>query len=102
MTLRKMKKDFYGTKLILGVDRLDCIKGLPQKLHAFDRLLEKYPELIGHVSLLQLVIPSRDDLKAHQDLKDEIHQLVGRINGRHGTSVRSFTDSTASSVLHIT
>jgi trehalose 6-phosphate synthase len=83
-SLRKMRHGFRGTKVILGVDRLDCIKGIPQKLHAFDELLEQYPELIGNVILLQVAIPSRDHLKAHQDLKEEIQQLVGRINGKHG------------------
>jgi trehalose-6-phosphate synthase len=79
-----MKCGFRGTKVILGVDRLDCIKGIPQKLQAFDELLGQYPELIGNVILLQVAIPSRGDLKAHQDLKEEIQQLVGRINGRYG------------------
>jgi trehalose 6-phosphate synthase len=74
------------SRVILGVDRLDCIKGISQKLHAFDELLELYPQLIGHVVLLQVAIPSRDDLKAHQDLKEEIQQLVGRINDIYGMS----------------
>lgn len=81
-----MRADLCDTKVILGVDRLDCIKGIPQKLHAFDRLLEQCPELVGHVVLLQVAIPSRDDLKAHQDLKEEIQQLVGKINGKYGRS----------------
>lgn len=84
-----MKCDFRGTKLILGVDRLDCIKGLPQKLHAFEELLDTNPELVGRVVLLQLVIPSRDDLKAHRDLKEEIQRLVGSINGKHGMHTHS-------------
>ena len=84
-TLRKMRADLSDTKVILGVDRLDCIKGIPQKLHAFDRLLERYPNLIGEAVLLQVAIPSRDDLKSHQDLKEEIQHLVGEINGKYGT-----------------
>lgn len=80
-----MRDDFRGLKVILGVDRLDCIKGIPQKLHAFDALLEQRPQFVGQVTLLQVVVPSRDDLKAHQDLKEEIHQLVGKINGKFGT-----------------
>lgn len=83
-TLRKMRADLSDTKVILGVDRLDCIKGIPQKLHAFDRLLERYPNLIGEAVLLQVAIPSRDDLKSHQDLKEEIQHLVGEINGKYG------------------
>jgi trehalose 6-phosphate synthase len=85
-SLRKIRYSFRATKVILGVDRLDCIKGIPQKLRAFDELLELYPQLVGHVVLLQVTIPSRDDLKAHQDLKDEIQHLVGRINDKYGMS----------------
>lgn len=85
-TLRKMKDEFRNKKVILGVDRLDCIKGIPQKLRAFDMLLERSPEFIGDTILVQVVVPSRDNLKAHQDLKEEIHQLVGKINGRYGMS----------------
>jgi trehalose-6-phosphate synthase len=85
-TLRKMRTDLCDTKVILGVDRLDCIKGIPHKLHAFDRLLERRPDLIGRAVLLQVAIPSRDDLKSHQDLKEEIQHLVGKINGKYGVS----------------
>lgn len=81
-----MRDGFNGCKVILGVDRLDCIKGIPQKLHAFDALLEQHPELVGNVVLLQVTIPSRDGLKAYQDLKEEIQQLVGKINGKYGMS----------------
>lgn len=81
-----MRRGFKDAKVVLGVDRLDCIKGIPQKLHAFDALLEKHAELIGHVVLLQFTIPSRDNLKAHQDLKKEIQHLVGEINGKYGMS----------------
>ncbi|GAB7334971.1 hypothetical protein MBLNU13_g06842t1 [Cladosporium sp. NU13] len=83
-TLRKMRADLCNTKVILGVDRLDCIRGIPQKLHAFDKLLEQYPGLVGQAVLLRVAIPSRDDLKSHQDLKEEIQHLVGKINGKHG------------------
>jgi trehalose 6-phosphate synthase len=83
-TIRKMRADLGDTKVILGVDRLDCIKGIPQKLHAFDTLLERRPDIIGGVTLLQVAVPSRDDLKSHQDLKEEIQHLVGEINGKYG------------------
>lgn len=72
-------------KIILGVDRLDYTKGLVQRLKAFERLLEKYPEHIEEVVLLQISVPSRTDVKEYQDLKEEMDQLVGRINGRFTT-----------------
>lgn len=72
-------------KVILGVDRLDYTKGLVHRLKAFEMLLGKYPEHIGNVSLLQISVPSRTDVKEYQELKEEMDQLVGRINGRFTT-----------------
>lgn len=69
-------------KVILGVDRLDYTKGLVNRLKAFEALLEKHPEHRGSVSLLQISVPSRTDVKEYQELKEEMDQLVGRINGR--------------------
>ncbi|CAG9820300.1 unnamed protein product [Phaedon cochleariae] len=69
-------------KIILGVDRLDYTKGLVHRLRAFEKLLENHPEHIEKVSLLQISVPSRTDVKEYQDLKEEMDQLVGRINGR--------------------
>lgn len=72
-------------KIILGVDRLDYTKGLVHRLRAFEKLLENHPEHIEKVSLLQISVPSRTDVKEYQDLKEEMDQLVGRINGRFTT-----------------
>lgn len=72
-------------KIILGVDRLDYTKGLVHKLKAFERLLQKHPEHIEKVVLLQISVPSRTDVKEYQDLKEEMDQLVGRINGSFTT-----------------
>ncbi|RMY55591.1 hypothetical protein D0864_03812 [Hortaea werneckii] len=82
--LRKLKNGFGDSKLILGVDRLDCMKGIPQKLHAFEMLLEQHPQLVGRTVLLQIVVPSREDLRTHRILKEDIQQLVGKINGKYG------------------
>ena len=73
-------------KIILGVDRLDYTKGLVNRLKAFEVLLEKHPEHIGKVSFLQISVPSRTDVKEYQELKEEMDQLVGRINGRFTTA----------------
>lgn len=72
-------------KIVLGVDRLDYTKGLVHRLKAFERLLEKHPEHKEEVTLLQISVPSRTDVKEYQDLKEEMDQLVGRINGRFTT-----------------
>lgn len=72
-------------KLIVGVDRLDYIKGVPQKLHAFEIFLEQHPEWIGKVILVQVAVPSRGDVEEYQNLRANVNELIGRINGRFGT-----------------
>ncbi|MGE3275041.1 MAG: trehalose-6-phosphate synthase [Vicinamibacterales bacterium] len=72
-------------KLIFGVDRLDYTKGIPDRLHAFERLLDSYPEWRGRVVMLQVGAPSRDQLAHYKELSTEVDELVGRINLRHGT-----------------
>jgi len=68
-------------KLILGIDRLDYTKGIPNRLQAFQDVLARYPDLRERVSLIQVVVPSREDIGQYRDLKTEIERLVGRING---------------------
>ncbi|BES87211.1 synthase [Nesidiocoris tenuis] len=72
-------------KVVLGVDRLDYTKGLPQRLKAFELLLAKHPEYIEKLEMLQIAVPSRTDVKEYQDLKEQMDQLVGCINGRFST-----------------
>jgi trehalose 6-phosphate synthase len=69
---------------VLGVDRLDYSKGLANRVRAFDRLFEIEPSLKRRVSLLQVAVPSRGNIKAYRELKAELGGLVGEINGRHG------------------
>ena len=69
-------------KLVLGIDRLDYTKGIPQRLRAYRRLLKKNPSLHRKVKLLQVMIPSREDIAKYSDLKSEIEELVGEINGK--------------------
>jgi trehalose 6-phosphate synthase len=79
---RLIRSHFPDHKLILGVDRLDYTKGIPEKILAFAEALERYPELQGQVSLIQVVVPSRTVVPEYQVLKEEIERLVGEINGR--------------------
>ncbi len=73
-------------KLILGMDRLDYSKGIPARLRAYRRFLEAHPDWHGHVSLLQVAIPSRERVDAYQELKRQVDALVGEINGAFGTT----------------
>ena len=83
--IETLKKKFQGTKIIVGVDRLDYIKGVPQKLHAFEVFLTEHPEWIGKVVLVQVAVPSREDVEEYQNLRAVVNELVGRINGQFGT-----------------
>lgn len=84
--LARLQKDFEGQKVIVGVDRLDYIKGIPQKLKAFDRFLSENPDWLGKVTLIQLAIPTRSDVTTYQKLREEVERLIGHINGKHGQS----------------
>lgn len=80
-----LERKFEGVKLIVGVDRLDYIKGVPQKLHAFEVFLTENPSWIGKVVLVQVAVPSRQDVNEYQSLQAVVNELVGRINGRFGS-----------------
>jgi len=69
-------------KLILSIDRLDYTKGIGNRLRAFERFLEKYPEFIEKVTLVMLTVPSRSSLDHYKKMKSGVDELVGRINGR--------------------
>jgi trehalose 6-phosphate synthase len=68
----------------LGVDRLDYTKGIPERLTAFRTLLEHHPELHGTVTMIQVVVSSREDIPEYNQLKRRIEGLVSKINGKHG------------------
>ncbi len=72
-------------KWVLGVDRLDYIKGLVMKLRAFKDFLRKNPENVGKVQMVQVVIPSRTDVPEYRLLKERIEQIVSSINGEFGS-----------------
>ncbi len=69
-------------QILLGVDRMDYTKGIPDRLKAFRHLLEKYPEHRNNVTLVQVIVPSRRGIPEYEELKTETEQLVGQINGR--------------------
>ncbi|KAG0262815.1 Trehalose-6-P synthase/phosphatase complex synthase subunit [Mortierella polycephala] len=83
--IQTLRERFKGVKLIVGVDRLDYIKGVPQKLHALEVFLSEHPEWIGKVVLVQVAVPSRQDVEEYQNLRAVVNELVGRINGMYGT-----------------
>jgi trehalose 6-phosphate synthase len=82
--ISRLRASLQGTKLVLGVDRLDYSKGLANRVRAFDRLLEIEPSLKRQVALLQVAVPSRGNIRAYRELKAELAALVSEVNGRHG------------------
>ena len=69
---------------LIGVDRLDYTKGLPQKFRAFGRFLEKNPDYRRKVILSQLAPPTRESVLAYVDIRHELETLSGTINGKFG------------------
>jgi len=80
----RMREEYSRRRLLLGVDRLDYSKGLPQRIHAFRQLLERYPENRDSATLIQIASPSREDVGAYDDLRREMDSLCGAINGDFG------------------
>jgi alpha,alpha-trehalose-phosphate synthase [UDP-forming]/trehalose-phosphatase len=72
------------SRLVLGVDRLDYTKGIPERLEAFGLLLEQHPHWRGQVSLIQISVPSREDVPEYAEQRRRIENIVGRINGDYG------------------
>ncbi len=71
-------------RLLLGVDRLDYSKGIPERLAGYQRMLERYPEWRGQVSFVQVSVPSRAEIPEYSELRDRIEKMVGTINGQFG------------------
>ena len=71
--------------LFVGVDRLDYTKGIPQRLLAFERLLEQEPALCGRARLIQVAVPSREDAGGYAEVRREVEAIVARVNDRFGT-----------------
>ncbi len=74
-----------GAQVLLGVDRLDYTKGILRRLIAFERLLQHHPELRERVRLVQVAVPSREDVQAYQSFREQAEALIGRIHGAFAT-----------------
>ncbi|MAW80173.1 MAG: trehalose-6-phosphate synthase [Parvularcula sp.] len=73
-----------GRELVIGVDRMDYSKGLPERFEAVGRLFDNYPDTRGRVSVTQITPPSRSKVEEYQELRVELDRLAGRINGDYG------------------
>jgi trehalose 6-phosphate synthase/phosphatase len=82
----KLRRRYRGRRILLGVDRLDYTKGIPQRLGAYRKLLERAPHLRGKVVLVQIAVPSREKIPEYDDLRHRVNSLVGELNGEFGTA----------------
>ena len=80
--LEALRQQVGERKVILTVDRLDFSKGIIQRLKAFEKFLSRHPEWLGRVTLLSLLVPSRTRVPEYQNLKSQVDELIGRINGQ--------------------
>lgn len=81
----ELKNNFGNNKIILSVDRLDYSKGILIRLKSFAKFLENNPQYRGTVSLVMVVVPSRDNVDIYADLKTKIDEMTGSINGTYST-----------------
>lgn len=81
-SVKRLADDLSGRELIMGVDRLDYSKGLPERFQAFETLLERYPSSRGQVVFMQVAPPTRTGVRAYQDIRRSLEQSAGHINGR--------------------
>jgi trehalose 6-phosphate synthase len=79
--VRRVKRFIGDRALVIGADRMDYSKGLPQRVQAFGRLLDDNPDLRGRVNLIQIAPPSREAVDAYRELREELDRLAGRVNG---------------------
>lgn len=71
-------------RIAVGVDRFDYTKGILERFHAVERLLEKHPEWIGRFVFVQVAAPTRSALEEYQAFQERITSVTGRINQRFG------------------
>jgi glucosylglycerol-phosphate synthase len=83
--INSIKKLLGGAKGIISIERLDYVKGSLEKLQTFEHLLEDHPELLGRVTLLNIITPAAPGMEVYENLRIEVDQIVGRINGRFAT-----------------
>ncbi|HEY8534838.1 MAG TPA: alpha,alpha-trehalose-phosphate synthase (UDP-forming) [Vicinamibacterales bacterium] len=79
---QRLRDSLAGRQLIIGVDRLDYSKGLPNRFAAFQDLLTRWHEHHARVTFLQIAPHSRGEIAQYRSLRRELEAMAGRINGR--------------------
>jgi trehalose 6-phosphate synthase len=101
--VQRTRDSLGGNRLVLGVDRIDCSKGIPERVKSFERFLEISPAWLGKATLLQVAPAARSGSRRYVELEAELTGLIGRINGRLGdvfwTPIRYINRSYSRSAL---
>jgi trehalose 6-phosphate synthase len=79
-----LMRALHPKRLVLGVDRLDYTKGIPERIVAFGLFLELFPEWRRKVCLVQVSVPSRGDIPEYVEQRSRVENIVGRVNGELG------------------
>lgn len=80
-TVKRMSESMLGRQLIIGVDRLDYSKGIPNRIEAFEEFINRNPEQKNKVTFLQVTPKSRSAVPEYQDMQSMVAELAGRVNG---------------------
>ncbi|MGE5788684.1 MAG: bifunctional alpha,alpha-trehalose-phosphate synthase (UDP-forming)/trehalose-phosphatase [Myxococcales bacterium] len=87
--VERIRRAHPDKRILLGVDRLDYTKGLPRRLLTIGRLLERHPELRDRLLLIQVAIPSRQEVAAYDEIRRVVNELSGRVNAQFGSPIGS-------------
>jgi trehalose 6-phosphate synthase/phosphatase len=79
-----LRRKAEGQRILLGIDRLDYTKGIPPRLLAVQRVLEREPAWRGRLRFIQVAVPSRTQVEDYATYREQVNELVGRINGQYG------------------
>jgi trehalose 6-phosphate synthase len=85
--LKELGVEGGKTKILVGADRIDYTKGIPERLRAFDQFLTRHSEFHSKVSFVQLAEPSRTHVEEYRKHNEELDNLVDEINWRHQTDL---------------
>jgi trehalose 6-phosphate synthase len=81
--VERLRHSLDGREMIIGVDRLDYSKGLPERFDAFARLLRDHEEMRRRVSFLQIAPPSRSEVPEYRQIRRDLERSAGHINGQY-------------------
>jgi trehalose 6-phosphate synthase/phosphatase len=82
---QRIREQAPGGRIVLSVDRLDYTKGIRRRLAAIEAFLEHEPSLRHDVRFVQLAVPTREHVDAYEQIRKEVNETVGRINGLYGS-----------------